>query len=405
MIIFRWGEIINKGIFSVFSYSDFRLHYGLRGEAFLLRIPFIFLILLLIAGCGHENILLKSDSKFVSQNDSHSGSGFYISDVIDERNVSPELIGNIEGNISGNKCSIKMNEDIASYIKRYSNNLLNIMQKENPSRALRIEITKFILTENYTRKDSYYLFGTFIFTYLNPNCNEVSSIIDISENISKDKYQLLSNINDALKNCLQKFLKTVSSKNFPDSTRYNNILTIDQTSGEMASDNQTQIIYKETSGISVEEITQKALGIGLEYYSGSKIKSGYQINMKFAWQKKGWEFGHDIGFMYLSINNEPYTGYLYSFCFPAYIKYNLGSENVIPYIGGSIQLLSGTEKYKDHSNLVKFFFGPTSEEYLGLSVNRNFFIEAGLFELFLINSKILPDDFGFRLSCHFLFAN
>ncbi len=356
-----------------------------------------------MAGCGHEKIIIDSNRLYVRPGDFLPGSGLYIADVIDKRRVEPELIGNIEGYIAGEKRSIRMNENVDSYIKKYFNSLLNYDQSKKFSHAVRVEMTKFILTENYTRKDSYYLYGTFIFTYLDQKFSETISRVDIRENFSKDEEQLFDNINASLKKGLQDFLSDVSWKNYSDSTNQENILSEDQTNGETISGDQTNNIYKESSIVPEEDITQKAMGIGFEYYSGSKINDGFQVHMKFAWQKTGWEYGHDIGFMYLNIINEPYTGYLYSFCFPAYIKYNFSSEKVSPYIGGSVQLMAGTEKYNNNSEQVEFFLGPASEEYLGLSINRTYFIEAGIYELLLINSKILPDDFGFRLSCHFLF--
>ena len=69
------------------------------------------------------------------------------------------------------------------------------------------------------------------------------------------------------------------------------------------------------------------------------------------------------------------------------------------YLAGAIFLTGGVEKinygYDEEEN---FFYGPVFTERIGLNIENRILLEAGLFQLKLFGSKLLPSDMGYKLS-------
>ena len=185
----------------------------------------------------------------------------------------------------------------------------------------------------------------------------------------------------------------------------------DSSLAEQYRSGRSNIVFDEP--VTVPEIKRAAvhLGAGMSYYTGSKITGGMQIEFRMSWQKPDWEYGYSVGFLYVNFITSSYEGSLWALNMPWNMKYMLKDDIISPYLGGTIKLIAGRSdengktqpNYFDNSGNVgnNYFWGPTFEESIGLSIDRSLFIEGGIYEMFLFGTNILPDDIGFRLSLHF----
>ena len=205
---------------------------------------------------------------------------------------------------------------------------------------------------------------------------------------------------------------------YPDSTRSPGIV-YDQSSSvqndsSFADDrntNRSNIVFDEP--VTAPDIKKSAahIGAGMSYYTGSSITGGMQVEFRMSWQKPDWEYGFSVGFLYVNFITHSYEGSLWALNLPWNMKYMLKDDFVSPYAGLTIKLIAGTTNengnnqqgyyysYNGASN--NYFWGPTFEESLGISLDRSVFIEGGVYQMFLFGTDYLPSDIGFRISLHF----
>ncbi len=143
--------------------------------------------------------------------------------------------------------------------------------------------------------------------------------------------------------------------------------------------------------------------IGFVFYSGEKVKTGFQVSYANFHQKtnRKYEIGLVYGLIFYDIENKDNNleGFFKSYGSAIAFRYYLKPDLKGLYFSGSIKLSFGFEKivygYKEESN---FFFGPTFEESIGFSMNKKLLLELGLFQIKHFGSDLLPSDLGLRFS-------
>ncbi len=146
--------------------------------------------------------------------------------------------------------------------------------------------------------------------------------------------------------------------------------------------------------------------IGLSYMSGGKIKFGVNFFYNMLKQKDSSNsmYGAGYGIAIRNIRNEDEhvegTGISFGGCFV--LRQLLSEANTSPYIGfqGTLNFGNETIDYGTHKKS-SFYFGPLLYESFGVSINKKAFIEAGVYQILLIGSTMLPNDIGFGISISF----
>ena len=83
------------------------------------------------------------------------------------------------------------------------------------------------------------------------------------------------------------------------------------------------------------------------------------------------------------------------------LRYFLTSDKKGLYLSGGLRLAFGNEKINYGSNEeTHFFFGPTLEEAIGVSINNKVLMELGAFQLKFWGSDLLPDDVGYSFGMY-----
>ena len=356
------------------------------------------LLALLTAGCGPEIITIDTRTDNIDAGELIELPGVYIASVKDARGGDPFLLGHITGQVSHNKSSIYLADSLSVLAQNYFNDLLvNHLQ----TRPVDVVINSFTLVENYSKKDEYHLTGSLSYNYADTDGRQTSFTSNISSNFSRDKSTLAERINSCLRESLNEFARSGSTQAAGNDTLKQS---------HAGSTNRENIVFDEPMEVPHIEPVNKHLGAGIAYYTGSNITGGMQIEFRMSWQKPEWEYGFSVGFLYVNFIRQPYEGYLWALNLPWNMKYMLSDFSVSPYLGATVKLIAGQDResgtnspgyYGNYEDVNSMFWGPTFEESLGLAFDRSVFIEAGVYEMFLFNTNILPNDLGFRLSLHF----
>lgn len=83
------------------------------------------------------------------------------------------------------------------------------------------------------------------------------------------------------------------------------------------------------------------------------------------------------------------------------LRYFLSGSRNGPYFSAALRLTFGNEKINfGRESRTNYFFGPTLEEIAGISIANRVYIEAGLFQVKLFGSDMLPTDTGFSFGTY-----
>ncbi len=196
-----------------------------------------------------------------------------------------------------------------------------------------------------------------------------------------------------------------------NSKNENNFFAANNQTEEAAIDSARidEIIKSDTLGSesNIKAKKKPISNVGVTYVSGDKVQMGFQLTYQSfdtTSTNKSFLKGFGYSFTVYNVANHPafIEGNFISFNYRYAMRYFLDPSLKGIYFGGSIRLSFGSERiaygYREDTN---YFFGPTFEEIIGVSINKKIFIEGGLFQIRHFGSDLLPDDLGFTLGLNF----
>jgi hypothetical protein len=146
--------------------------------------------------------------------------------------------------------------------------------------------------------------------------------------------------------------------------------------------------------------------IGFSYSAGGKVKSGFRICYNMLKQKDSSSsllgFGYNLEVLKVMNKESMIEGTIVTFGGNFALRQLLSEENTSAYFGLQGTLTFGSESidYGSHKES-SFYFGPLIRETLGVSFDKKVYLEAGVYEILLIGSKMLPNDIGFTIGVSF----
>ncbi|HEY9166833.1 MAG TPA: hypothetical protein VIS48_11785 [Candidatus Kryptonia bacterium] len=145
---------------------------------------------------------------------------------------------------------------------------------------------------------------------------------------------------------------------------------------------------------------------GFSYGAGGKITSDVRLFWNMMTQKDSSSImmGYGLNLDILNVTNQSamIKGSIVGFGGNYVFRALLSGRKVSPFIGLEGTLIFGNESIDyGTSTETSFFFGPLLRQTIGISINRQFFIEAGIFEIVLAGSEMLPNDVGFNAGMSF----
>jgi hypothetical protein len=195
-----------------------------------------------------------------------------------------------------------------------------------------------------------------------------------------------------------------SSSVFAGSNR-NNALTFSGFSAPMVCEMnlESNTVQSDSPSVKTPEIepeTEYSSDIGAMYSSGDKIKTGVRVFYNMLTQKENsrmtFGFGYNLEVLSIENKNDGFTGTMLTYGGNLLLRAMLTDAPVSPFVGLQGTLTFGNETidygYKKESS---FYFGPYVRETIGVSFDKKVFLEAGVYQIKLFGSKMLPDDIGF----------
>ncbi len=146
--------------------------------------------------------------------------------------------------------------------------------------------------------------------------------------------------------------------------------------------------------------------IGAMYSVGGKMQRGIRLFYNMLGQKDSSRTmtGGGFNLEILSINNKTafIKGTMVSYGGNFLLREMFSDEPTSGYFGlqGTLTFGNETIDYGSHKES-SFYLGPFLRETVGVSLNKKAFLEAGLYEIALFGSKMLPSDVGFSFGVSF----
>ncbi|QQS37879.1 MAG: hypothetical protein IPM56_08045 [Ignavibacteriales bacterium] len=160
----------------------------------------------------------------------------------------------------------------------------------------------------------------------------------------------------------------------------------------------------------IKNIPQKITlsSFGFTFIKGDKIRGGVHLYYAKArcLPEDRFILKYGAGLNYFSIENldDGYEGFAIGGWFPLILQHFYSNNSEGAFIGVSFLLMLGNESitygYKETNT---FFIGPAIEPFVGFKFKNNLSIDGGPFFIALAGSKMLPNDFGFRINTNIWF--
>lgn len=146
--------------------------------------------------------------------------------------------------------------------------------------------------------------------------------------------------------------------------------------------------------------------VGVLYSTGGLVTGGVRIFynelMKKDSSRSMTGFGYNLEVLPVNNTKDFITGTMVTYGGTIVYRGLLSDAATSGYVGlqGTITLGTESIKYLDGTR-TSFFVGPVLRQTLGVSFNKKFYAEAGLYEILLLGSKMLPSDVGFTAGLSF----
>jgi len=145
---------------------------------------------------------------------------------------------------------------------------------------------------------------------------------------------------------------------------------------------------------------------GIMYSKGSVVKSGVRLFYNMLLQndssKKMLGFGYNLEVLSIDNTKDGFKGTMVTFGGNIVYRRLFSDAPTSAYVGlqGTLTFGNETIDYGTRKE-TSFYFGPILRETIGVTFSQKVYIEAGLFEILLIGSKLLPSDIGFTAGISF----
>jgi hypothetical protein len=176
---------------------------------------------------------------------------------------------------------------------------------------------------------------------------------------------------------------------------------------------ETQTVKKENQTsevVFVKNIPQKITlsSFGFSFIKGEKILTGvhfyYAKSRCLPEDRFILKFGAGLNYLNIENRDDGYEGFQFGGWFPIIIQHYFTNNSEGAFIGASFLLMLGTERISyGYTETSSFYIGPAIEPFLGVKIGNKFSIDAGPFFIVLAGSKMLPNDFGFRINTNIWF--
>ncbi|MBI5326365.1 MAG: hypothetical protein HZB41_14010 [Ignavibacteriae bacterium] len=360
----------------------------------------------LLFSCGGSEVLFQPDyENNIYRSSNLSNSNIKVIKVNDNRILSKESVKpNSAGTarVGGFNRKVPYNLDVSvnNFVQKSVNTILDTSKTGNNFVPVTINLDTFLVFEKHgLMNESGHFKCVMNFSYpLNSettnvintlSLREFSSGIDVTDYLGDLIYQ-------GIYQCTEQFMKY-----YNDSAIY--IVPNESTLPKFTLDSSKP---KETviNAYRRDEFEKNSLAsLRITYLSGDILKSSYGAHyITFKYDKEQ-QFLHGVGYGVNIITVENVSsnlkGSFFGFGGKYVPRYYFLSSMQGPCLTGGVTLMLGTERIGNNTN---FFFGPILEEAFGLKLGP-ILVEAGLFQILLLGSDLLPSDLGYSFGFGFQF--
>ena len=369
---------------------------------------FMITISFYLSNCGSNRVILRyNPDDPVLENKELKRENARVVLVSDNRPVEPEYAGTAQTGMFNKKVPYLLDEPVSKFITESINELLATADTTDSILPIGIQINQFQVSEKTFAISEYGYFDCQMNFYF-PVTRDSFAIARISDHQSVKRSDVTGSLKNLIYtgifNCTKQFVEEFydSSPKYFISTRDTlqlaDIKSIYARSFAVQKEDTTkQFVYQSPY------VTKSYLKFGI--LRGDKIKTGYQVAYNLYRFKRTSNLHFGVGYTanYFDLANvRDYwllEGKFINFGAQFLARYFLTPNRKGVYLAGAIFLTGGVEKinygYDEEEN---FFYGPVFTERIGLNIENRILLEAGLFQLKLFGSKLLPSDMGYKLS-------
>jgi len=369
---------------------------------------FILTISFYLSNCGSNQVLLRYDPDNPFLEDKVlKRDRVRVVLVSDNRSVEPEYAGTAQTGMFNKKVPYLLDEPISEFVTKSVNELLVTADTTDFILPIGIQINQFQVSEKTYAISEYGYFDCQMNFYF-PVTQDSFAIARISDQQSVKRSDVTSSLKNLIYtgifNCTRQFVEEyydnspkyyISTK---DTLQLADIKSIYRRSfASQKQDTTKQSTYQSPN------ITRSYLKFGI--LRGDKIKTGYQVAYNLYRYKRTSNLHFGVGYTanYFDLANRwdygSLEGKFMNFGLQFLARYFLTPNQKGVYLAGALFLTGGFEKidygYDEKEN---FFYGPVFTERIGLNIENRILLEAGLFQLKLFGSKLLPSDTGYKFS-------
>lgn len=310
-------------------------------------------------------------------------------------------IGTAQVGLFNKKVPYNLDEPVSEFVKKSVTKLL-AEQEDSVFLPIKIIINKFLIYEEtgaFSEKGNFeselvfiYPFNKDSFVTVNTFCNEQSSGLDVTNGLENLIYKGISTCTNMF---LSKYTDNLSQYfvNSDSDSVFKSTMDTLLAQNSVDSDSVNQTKYNSDTNI------------GASYSSGKNVKYGIQLlyqNYDSLNSNISGGFGYAFTFYKVENKSKYLEGSFVNFNYRYSLRYFLDRTKNGLYLLGGLKLSFGTENIdygiKKETN---FFFGPTLEEAIGISINNSVFLEFGSYQLKFFGSDLLPDDIGYLAGIYF----
>lgn len=357
----------------------------------------IILFAVFIFGCAGPVIIKPNyDSPELSQKILFEHNSPEITKVADKRGADVNYAGSAQVGMLNTLVSYYLEEPVSLFVKKAVNKIISNDKAHNMNVHVNISIVEFQVHEKtFTFSEEGYFDCRLKFSYLlkkdsiytiNTQTHQVTGSMDVTNSLEELIYK-------GIYDCTEQFAEAFKNNLPEDSFEINNSI-------KPASDSIPSIArLPEFTVQGIKRHSDFSYNIGLGYFHGNKIKTGaHFLFQQYSGLSTKLDGGFGFALSYYDIENydDMIKGSFFGLNARYSLRYLLLDSRSGPYLSGGLRLTFGNEKINYGSEpKTNYFFGPTLEEMAGISVAKRVFIEAGLYQIRLFGSDMLPADNGF----------
>ncbi len=358
-----------------------------------------------LMGCGTSSIVVNPDfSRPALAGKSLKREDIRIVEVTDGRKPMSKNIGTVHTGMLNQKTPYILTGSLPDNVKTMLDTLLVVHREQERIFPVKVSVDMFEVGENIgIFSEEGYFACNLQFTYpLSADSMGRRSIFAKQTTSGMDVTDALEPlIYKGIEDCARQFVEGTYDK-----LQNRVALTADSIKSLAAKDSIQITTAKETKNnkpqpaVSETHKKVKKDELSFQYCQGDKIATGirgsYLMLSRTDSSQLLWGLGISLTYFDIVNKQDFYKGTFVNFGGRLAARYLFSLSPTSAYIGGNLGLAGGTEKLTSGSSAQSnFFFGPSIEEVLGVSIGGKVCLEVGAFQLAHFGSKLLPSDIGF----------